>query len=347
MFGIRFIKVAPTDFVLQYSRGQLIREGIGLSFFYFAPTTSLVLVPVGSVDMPFIFEEVTADFQQVTIQGQLTYRVIDAKKLASLMDFSLSPDGKGYQSDDPNKLPQRLINQVQVLTRATLKTLPLRRVLGLADELLLAVQEGLEQSPLIASLGIEVLGLSILAIKPTPETARALEAEAREQILLEADEAIYSRRNAAVEQERAIRENELNTEIAVENKQRQIRETQMEAERSIQQKTWQLKQEEMVAKIALEAQNKDYIALATANARQEADSQAYAIAVAMKAFAESDAQTIQALASANMQPKQLIALAFKELANSADKIGQLNMSPDLLRELLTLQDNQQANWHNS
>ena len=40
------------------------------------------------------------------------------------------------------------------------------------------------------------------------------------------DEAIYARRNAAVEQERRIKESELNTEIAVEEKKRQIRETQ-------------------------------------------------------------------------------------------------------------------------
>ena len=35
-----------------------------------------------------------------------------------------------------------------------------------------------------------------------------------------------------------------------------------------------------------------------------------------------------------MKPEQLIALAFQELAGKADKIGQLNISPDLLRELL-------------
>lgn len=54
-----------------------MREGAGLSFLCYAPTTSLVLVPIGSVDVPFIFEEVTADFQAVTVQGQLTYRVAD------------------------------------------------------------------------------------------------------------------------------------------------------------------------------------------------------------------------------------------------------------------------------
>lgn len=334
MFGIRFIKVEPTDFVLQFKRGKVIREGAGLSFFYFAPTTSLVRIPVGSVDVPFIFEEVTADFQQVTVQGQLTYRVAEAKKLSQLMNFTLAANGREYASDDPKKLPQRLINHVQVLTRASLKSLRLKNALGQSDTLVASLREGLQSADVIASLGIEVLGLSILAIKPTLETSRALEAEAREQVLREADEAIYARRNAAVEQERNIKENELNTEIAVENKKRQIKEAQMEAEKSVQQKKREIREAEMAARIAIEEKNKELVALSTANAREEADSKAYAIAVMMKALAGTDPKTLQALTSVGMQPGQLVALAFRELAENSDKIGQLNMSPDLLRELL-------------
>ena len=86
MFGIRFIKVQPTTYLLQYRRGRLVREGVGLSFFYYGPTTSLVAVPVASTDTPFIFQETTADFQSVTLQGQVTYRVSDAKRLASLLN---------------------------------------------------------------------------------------------------------------------------------------------------------------------------------------------------------------------------------------------------------------------
>jgi hypothetical protein len=50
MFGFRFIKVEPTEFVIQYKHGKVIREGAGLSFFYYAPTTSLVQIPLESVD---------------------------------------------------------------------------------------------------------------------------------------------------------------------------------------------------------------------------------------------------------------------------------------------------------
>src|SRR5439155_23954710 len=91
MFVIKFIKVQPTTYLLQFRRGQVVREGLGLSFFYYAPTTSLVATPVGSTDVPFIFEEPTADYQTVTLQGQVSYRVIDAKKLAGLMNFTLAP----------------------------------------------------------------------------------------------------------------------------------------------------------------------------------------------------------------------------------------------------------------
>lgn len=334
MFGFKFIKVQPTEYILHFKNGRLAKQGAGLSFFYFSPTSSLVRIPIASVDVPFIFEEVTSDFQSVTVQGQITYRVSDPNRLSQLMNFTLTANGKDFSTDDPEKLPQRLINHTQVLTRSALKNMPLREALGSSDELVNSLRRGLQTAEAISSIGIEILGLSILAVKPTPETARALEAEARERILRQADEAIYSRRNAAVEQERAIKENELNTEIAVENKKRQIKEAQMEAEKSVQQKKRELREAEMATQIALEEKNRELVSLAGENARQEADSKAYGISAVMKALSESDPKVLQVLASTGMNPGQLMALAFKDLAEGAGKIGELNISPDLLRELL-------------
>jgi len=337
MFGIKFIKIQPTTYLLQYRRGQIVREGVGLSFFYYAPTTSLVAIPIGSTDVPFIFEEPTADYQTVTIQGQVTYRVADPKKLAGLLNFTLAPNGNNYASDDPIKLPQRVINLVHVLARAELQKLTLKDATQSSAGIVQAVRQQLAASPEIASLGLEVLGLSVLAIKPTPETARALEAETRERLMKEADEAIYARRNAAVEQERAIKENELNTEIAVENKKRQIRETQMDAERAVQEKQHLLETAAMEANIGLETKRKDLVGLVAENAKAEADARAYGIAATMKALGDADASILQALVSTGMKPEQLIAFAFQELAGKAEKIGQLNISPDLLCELLDRQ----------
>ena len=337
MFGIKFIKAQPTTYLLQYRGGKIVREGLGLSFFYYAPTASLVGVPVGSTDAPFIFQETTADFQTVTVQGQVTYRVGDPKRLAGLLNFTLTPGGNHYLSDDPKKLPERVIHVVNVLARAELQKLSLREALRASDEIVEAVKKRLTAADEIVSLGLEILGLSIVAVKPVPETARALEAEAREKLFRESDEAIYARRNAAVQQERAIKENELNTEIAVENKKRQIRETQMDAERGVQEKKKLLEQEVMVAKIGLEDERKKLVTLTAENARAEADARAYGVETTMKALAAADKTVIQALASASMKPEQLIAYAFQELAGKAEKIGQLNITPDLLRELLTPQ----------
>ena len=337
MFGIKFIKTQPTTYLLQYRGGKVVREGVGLSFFYFAPTTSLVAVPTGSVDVPFIFQETTSDFQSVTIQGQVTYRIGEPKRVATLLDFTLRPNGQGYTSEDPRKLPERVIHVVNVLARAEVQKLPLREAIRGSDLIVEAVKSRLAKAEEIVTLGLEVLGLSILAIKPVPETARALEAETREKLFRESDEAVYARRNAAVEQERAIKESELNTEIAVENKKRQIRETQMEAERAVQEKKHLVEKEAMEANIGMEDRRKALVGLQAENAKAEADARAYGVSAAMKALGTADPRILQALASTSMRPEQLIAFAFQELAGKAEKIGQLNVTPDLLRELMAPQ----------
>src|SRR5262249_56253907 len=107
MLGFRYVKATPTTYLMQFKAGQVQREGTGLSFFYFAPSSTLVSVPVGSTDVPFIFNEVTADFQAVTVQGHLTFRVADPRKLAELLDYSLATS-RTHPPHAPPNLPLRL-----------------------------------------------------------------------------------------------------------------------------------------------------------------------------------------------------------------------------------------------
>lgn len=334
MIGFRFIKFQPSEYVLKYSNGKIVKEGVGLSFYYYAPTTSIVVVPVGSSDVPFIFEEVTSDFQMVTVQGQITYRIVDQKKIAELLNYTLDMKGKGYVSEDPKKLPQRIINNVRVLTKKSLEKLLLREAIKSSEALAKSILKEIRENEEINSLGIEILGLSILAVLPNKETSRALEAQAREQILKKADEAIYERRNASIEQERKVKENEFNTEIAIENKKRQVKETQLEAERAVQFKKNQLKEEQIKFDTDLEEKKKELINLTVENSNTEADAKAYELSATMNALSGIDANVIQSLASMGMQPNKLIAMAFQGLAEKAEKIGQLNISPDLLQELM-------------
>ncbi len=334
MFGFTFIKFQPNEYVLKYRNGRVVREGAGLSFFYYIPTTALAAVPLASTEAPFIFEEVTADYQTVTVQGQVTYRIADPKKIASLLNFGIDPEAKTYLSEDPENLAQRVLNVLKVYVRGQLEGQPLKNAIQSSRQLAEFLQNEARGNAELKSMGLEVLGLSILAVRPNAETARALEAGTREQILKEADDAIYIRRNAAVEQERIIKENELNTEIAVENKIRQKKEAQMEAERVVQEKRQELKESETRFAIAQEEKRREFVKLAAENARVSADAKSYEIAASMKALEGVAPAVIQALASMGMQPEKIIALAFQGLAEKAGEIGQLNISPDLLRELL-------------
>jgi hypothetical protein len=315
MFAIRFMKAAPITYVLHFKNGRLRREGPGLSFFYYAPTSTIVTVPLASTDAPFAFQETTADFQSIAIQGQLTYRVADPKRLASLLDLSITPQG-AYRSDDFRRLTERLVQTTQTLMRAETQKQTLREALTSSGTLSVSLLTALKASASVAQLGVEILNLSLLAIRPTPEMAKALEAEAREALQRRSDEAIYARRNNAVEQERLIKESELNTEIAVEEKQRQIRETQMAAE------------------IAIEQQRAALTDQRVANERKDADSRAYALEATLKPVRNMDWKTLMMVFQNGGDPKMMIALAFQEMATNAQKIGELNISPDLLNSLI-------------
>ena len=115
---------------------------------------------------------------------------------------------------------------------------------------------------------------------------------------------------------------------------RQVRETQLEAERTVQQKQNELKQEQMNFDTSLEEKRKSLIELEVENSNAEADAKAYELSAVMKALEGIDSNVIQSLANMGMQPDKLIAMAFQGLAEKAEKIGQLNISPDLLHELL-------------
>ena len=185
-----FIKGAPTDYMIHHQGGKVRRQGEGLAFFYYRPTSTIQRVPLASVDVPFVFTETTADFQTASVQGQLTYRVTEPEGLAALLDFSIDRRGF-YRSDDPSLVPERLVHATQVLTRTVVQEMWLREAIVSSDSIVSRIRSELVESSTVAMLGVEILALSILSVAPTPEMARALEAETRETLQREADEAVY------------------------------------------------------------------------------------------------------------------------------------------------------------
>ncbi len=361
MLGVKHIKFDSSVYVVHYKNGKIKNEGRGLSFYYYSPNSSIVAIPFGTDDVQFIFNEVTSDFQDVSIQGQITYKVINPKQLAESLDFTVDVRGK-YKTNDKEKLSQRLINEAQTATSSFIKSLNIKVAIRSATEVQDFIIKGLQASKAVQMLGIEPLSVSILGIKPTPVMSKALEAQTREALQQEADKAIYDRRNFAVEQERKIKESELSTEIAVEEKKKQISEKKMESEvlkteneRKLremgidadssaavkkaeadfiaEENNRKLRQLKTETDISIETQRQQFVDINIANKLKEADAKAYEIDAYMKIYKTMDWRILMALNNKNNAADN-IALAFRELAENAKNINNLNITPDLLQSIL-------------
>lgn len=221
-----YYKGEPNTYTICFKDGKVRKHGVGINFWYSPLTTTISAIPVASQESHFVFTETTADFQEVAIQGSLTYRLDAPLDVASRLDYTVDPAKKRYKSEDPNKLVQRVINVVQGHTRALISQLSLEKALtgvgGVAKEVLAHVSVAQD----LSSLGVVIEGLHFVSIKATPEMQKALEADFRESLSKRADQAIYDRRKAAVEEERKIRESEMNTDVELENRKKALVDTQ-------------------------------------------------------------------------------------------------------------------------
>jgi len=107
-------------------------------------------------------------------------------------------------------------------TRNELRQLSLEDALRSSTRLAETVLTRIQQEPALRAMGIECISLFFTSIKATPEMTKALEAEYREALQKRADQAIYSRRADAVEQERKIKQNELSTQVDLEQRRQQL-----------------------------------------------------------------------------------------------------------------------------
>ena len=282
---ISYFKSEPTEYILAYQNGTLTQQGAGRSFWYWQPTTSIALVPTTTTDALFVLNEATGTFQSVTLQGQVTYRIVDPQTVARLLNFTVDPRTRKYRSDDPAKLNQRIINIVQALARTQLQQYTLEQALGSSDALARTVLARIADEAALTVLGVECLSLYFTAIKPTPEVAKALEATYREALQQQADQAIYARRANAVEQERKIKQNEVSTEVDLEQRREEL------------------------------------VRLQGTNARQQAESAAEANRITLAPYQSLDTRL-------------LLALAFRDFAANAEKIGNLTITADILEQAL-------------
>lgn len=226
MIGIGYFKAEPTEYARVTAGGKVKKEGKGISRFYLKHSTSLELISVTRVDFPFVFTETTSDKQALTLQGGIVYQVSDPAKVLALYNHSVDPKTHHHLTDDPGKLPEHILEAARANARHVVQKRKLEDLLTASDELSQNVQEKLAGSKVIQDLGVELSGVYFSSVQSQPEIAKALGATYRESLLQKADEASYQRRAKAVEQEKAIGENELSNKIDLERKREQLVELQ-------------------------------------------------------------------------------------------------------------------------
>ncbi len=221
-----YFKGEPTQYVIVYDNGEIVRHGAGLALWFAPHRTSIAAVPLVSQDTPFVFTETTANFQEITIQGSLTYRLAKPLEIARAFDFTVERKSGRFRLDDHRKPAERLIAAVQTHTRGRVNELPLEDALVRVKDLAELVAERVASEVDLQPLGIELERLHFTNVAAAPEMRKALEADYREGLQRRADQAIYARRAAAVAEERKIKQSELDTEVELEERRRELVEMQ-------------------------------------------------------------------------------------------------------------------------
>jgi regulator of protease activity HflC (stomatin/prohibitin superfamily) len=315
----RHLRAEPTNWILFYKNGKKKTSERGASFWFAPLGASIVEVPLEDRELPFLLQGRSADFQDVHVNGVVTFRVKDPELLASRLSFSIDTKTGRWTAEPLDKLAVAVKELAQefaggYVAKATLRVLLDQGIDVIRDQ----IQSGLVSAPSISSLGLEIVATRVASVKPTAEMEKALQMPTREKIQEEADQATFGRRALAVQNERAIAENELANQIELAR-----REEQLIGQRGQNEKK----------RITDDAENKRIEAEAAArNIRLNAGAQAESIKVleGARVNAERDRMDIYK----ELPPSALMGLAARELAGKLQSIQHLNLSPDMLGPLL-------------
>lgn len=316
---LRHLRGTATTHIQHVRAGKTRHTGSGQSFWFRPLSAVLSEVPIDDRELPLLFHARTVDFQDVSVQATLTYRLIDPATAATRIDFAIDPDTGRWRAMPLEQVASLLTETAQqhaldLLVRTTLTTALTDGVTAVRD----AMTAGVAGDTRLAETGIALIGVRVVAIRPEPEVERALQTPTREQVQQDADRATYERRAVAVERERAISENELQNQIELAK-----REEQLVAQRGVN-----------ARREAEEAAAATQIATEAEAARSQRLAEAHAAGIRAKGEAQAAAETAKLAAYRDVPQATLLGLAARELAGNLPEISSLVLTPDLIAPVL-------------
>ena len=315
---ITHLRSTATMHVLHRARGQLRHNAPGAAFWFRPMSAAISEVPVDDREQPVLVTIRTADLQQVSAPGTVTYRFVDPALAATHIDFSIHLRTGSWAETPLETVGSAIHGATAAAVTQALSGADLRSALAIDPGLLAgAVRTSLAADERLTSTGLAVVGVRFAVLRAEPDVERALQTPAREAIQQEADKATFERRAVAVEREAAIGQNELTNQIDLAAR----------AEQLIAQKGANARREaqEQAAAGAIATQAEATRTTALAQARADADRMVGAAA------AENERATLAAYTG--MPRDLLLALAAREAAAHLPNVEQLVIAPDLLHSL--------------
>lgn len=316
----RHLRAEPSVFVIHHRGGRLVRKGRGLAFWFWPLSTSISQVPMDDREVPFQFQGRSRDHQDVTVQGVVTYRVVDPVLLANRVDFCVDTKSGVYARQPLESLALLIVQLAQQIAWDYVATNALQTILQDGFTALRErIDTGLALDESLPVMGLEVVTVRVSAVQPTPELERALQMPALEAIQQRADEATFQRRAMAVEKERAIQENEAQTRLELARRDEEL----------IDQRGKNARREasERAAADRIEAEAE------AEHTRIGASAEAESIRVVEEARVETERERMEIYAE--LAPHVMMGLAARELATKLQRIEHLNIAPDMLGPMLT------------
>jgi regulator of protease activity HflC (stomatin/prohibitin superfamily) len=324
------IRSNPNEYVLKYSKGKLVASGRGTAFWFRPLSTSIAMVPVDDAEIIMQLSNRSADHQSIIVEAVLSFRVIDAIKLAERINFSVDIRNASYL-DDPKTSLRSLVTQLTLgfcndyFSAKTLDTTFKQGASGLRSSIL----DSLTSSKAIADLGLEIVSFSVNAIKTSADIEKAMQTPTREMIQQKSDEAIFQRRAVAVEKERVIAENELATKIEIAAREAKL--IAQEGANQIQRVEEAAKSEKIKADSQAAISRVDALAKAE-QVKIKADGEAYAIDLTETARLEAEKKRNELYEnlSESTQFNLVLQEAFKQLSN----VDSISVSTSELTDIL-------------
>ncbi len=312
---IRHLRSEPNNHILTFKKGKLRCSKRGAALWFLPMSTSVAEVPVDDRELTFLFHSRSEDFQDVTTQGVITYRLAQPEVAATRIDFSLDLSTGLHRKQPLEKVASLLTEMAQQFSWSYVVKTPVRELLKIGQKQVRDdIMAGFAAESSLSELGIEIVSVRVSSIKPSADLEKAMETKMRERIQQEADEAVFERRALAVEKERAIAENELQNQIELATREQQliVQEGLNEKRRTVE---------------GSEAQK---IAALGRAERTTIETTARAEGIRMVESAKVKSERDRIAIYRDLSTSATMGLAAREMAANLHKIEHLSLSPDML-----------------